>query len=65
MAVDNLPGELPRDASADFGSALMEHVIPELLGVRDSGMVERASITTKGRLTPGYSYLEDYLAGRE
>lgn len=65
MAVDNLPGELPRDASADFGSALMEHVIPELLGVRDSGMVERASITAKGRLTPGYSYLEDYLAGRE
>jgi len=65
MAVDNLPGELPRDASADFGSALMEHVIPELLGVRDSGMVERASITANGRLTPGYSYLEDYLAGRE
>ena len=65
MAVDNLPGELPRDASADFGSALMENVIPELLGVRDSGMVERASITAAGRLTPGYSYLEDYLAGRE
>lgn len=65
MAVDNLPGELPRDASADFGSALMEHVIPELLGVRDSGMVERASITAEGRLTPGYDYLKDYLAGRE
>ncbi len=65
MAVDNLPGELPRDASADFGTALMEHVLPELLGVRDSGMVERASIAAAGRLTPGYGYLEDYLAGRE
>ncbi len=65
MAVDNLPGELPRDASADFGSALMSHVIPELLGVRDSGMVERASIAAAGGLTPGYAYLEDYLAGRE
>jgi alanine dehydrogenase len=65
MAVDNLPGELPRDASADFGSALMEHVIPELLGVRDSGMVERASIAAAGGLTQGYAYLEDYLAGRE
>ncbi len=65
MAVDNLPGELPRDASADFGSALMEHVIPELLGVRDSGMVERASIAAAAGLTPSYRYLEDYLAGRE
>jgi len=65
MAVDNLPGELPRDASADFGSALMEHVIPELPGSLDSGMVERASIAAAGLLTPLYNYLEDYLAGRE
>jgi len=65
MAVDNLPGELPRDASADFGSALIEHVIPELLGARDTGMLERASITQNGALTSTYKYLEDYLAGRE
>jgi alanine dehydrogenase len=65
MAVDNLPGELPRDASADFGKALMEHVIPEVLGERDSGMLRRASIARDGALTPGYSYLEDYLAGKE
>ncbi len=65
MAVDNLPGELPRDASSDFGAALMEHVIPELLGTRDTGMLGRASITDKGGLTPPYAYLEDYLAGRE
>jgi len=65
MAVDNLPGELPRDASADFGSALMEQVIPELLGVRDSGMVGRASIAAAGKLTSRYKYLADYLAGRE
>ena len=65
MAVDNLPGELPRDASADFGKALMEHVIPEVLGEGDSGMLRRASIASNGELTPGYSYLEDYLAGRE
>lgn len=65
MAVDNLPGELPRDASADFGEALMEHVIPELLGIRDSGMLDRASIASRGELTPSYAYLEGYLAGRE
>lgn len=65
MAVDNLPGELPRDASADFGEALVEHVIPELLGIRDTGMLERASITQGAALTPAYAYLADYLAGKE
>jgi len=65
MAVDNLPGELPRDASADFGSALMEHVIPELLEIKDTGMVERASIAANGSLTTTYDYLKDYLEGRE
>jgi saccharopine dehydrogenase (NAD+, L-lysine-forming) len=65
MAVDNLPGELPRDASADFGAALKEHVIPELLGISNTGMLDRASITQKGALTVPYDYLADYLAGRE
>jgi len=65
MAVDNLPGELPRDASADFGKALMEYVLPELLGLRDTGMLDRASITDKGSLTKGYNYLQNYLAGKE
>jgi saccharopine dehydrogenase (NAD+, L-lysine-forming) len=63
--VDNLPGELPRDASTDFGEALMEHVIPELMGTRDTGMLDRASITKNGALTPPYTYLKDYLAGKE
>jgi saccharopine dehydrogenase (NAD+, L-lysine forming) len=65
MAVDNLPGELPRDASADFGEALIANVIPELLGERDSGMVDRASIAANGRLTDLYGYLADYLEGKE
>lgn len=65
MAVDNLPGELPRDASADFGEALLEHVVPELLGTRETGMLERASITQGGALSAGYAYLADYLAGKE
>ena len=65
MAVDNLPGELPRDASADFGEALIAHVIPEFLKEGDSAMLGRASITSKGALTSHYAYLEDYLAGRE
>jgi hypothetical protein len=28
MAVDNLPVELPKDASEGFGTMFMEHVIP-------------------------------------
>jgi alanine dehydrogenase len=63
MAVDNLPGELPRDAASDFGEALIEQVIPELMGVRDTGMLAKASITDGGQLTPTYAYLEGYLLG--
>ena len=63
MAVDNLPGELPRDAASDFGAALVEHVIPELLGRRDSGMLDRATIAAGGALTPPYAYLKNYLEG--
>ena len=65
MAVDNLPGELPRDASEDFGKALVATVLPELLGETDSEMIQRASITRDGGLTERYSYLKDYLEGRE
>lgn len=64
MAVDNLPGELPRDAATDFGNALIDHVIPEILGEKDSGMLARASITQGGGLTTPYLYLQDYLDGR-
>ena len=64
MAVDNLPGELPRDASRDFGKALMENVIPELLGELNTGMIKRASITGKGGLTKNYAYLREYLEGK-
>lgn len=64
MAVDNLPGELPRDAATDFGNALVEHVVPELLGARDSGMLPRATIAADGGLTEPYAYLQAYLKGR-
>ncbi len=65
MAVDNLPGELPRDASTDFGETLMDHVLPELLGQKDTGMLNRASITSGGELTEAYAYLQSFLDGKE
>jgi alanine dehydrogenase len=61
MAVDCLPGALPRDASTDFGGALMEHVIPELLGIKKTGMLERACIASDGALATNFKYLQDYL----
>jgi len=64
MAVDNLPGELPRDASTDFGAALVQNVIPKLMESGDSEMLERASITKNGGLGKEYGYLKDYLEGK-
>jgi len=65
MAVDNLPGELPRDSSSSFGDALVEYVIPELLNQAKSEMLARASITENGQLGRDYAYLQDFLNGTE
>jgi hypothetical protein len=61
MAVDNLPGELPRDASEDFGKMLMDRIIPALFEKDSQGIISRATILKDGKLTPRYSYLRDYL----
>jgi len=61
MAVDNLPGELPRDASADFGRQLMQNVLHDLFTGSDSEMIKKATIIQNGELTSSFSYLADYL----
>ncbi len=61
MSIDNLPGELPRDASQDFGKMLMSSVLLDLLSEIKSPMIERATILRDGKLTSGYNYLNDYL----
>ena len=61
MAVDNLPCELPKDASSDFGAELIEHVIDNLLGPDTENMIYGATITTKdGKLNSPYEYLSNY-----
>ena len=66
MAVDNLPCELPKDASGHFGSVLTEKVMPSLFGNDETGIIERGSQTDlEGNLMPRFAYLEDYLAGKE
>jgi saccharopine dehydrogenase (NAD+, L-lysine-forming) len=60
MSVDNLPNELPRDASEMFGNALIQHVIPELFKSQ-SAILERAAIVKNGELMPRFSYLSDWV----
>lgn len=62
MTIDNLPNELPKDASESFGEQFMEHVIEELLGLKDTGMLARATIATDGKLGTHFQYLQDYVA---
>lgn len=61
MAIDNLPSELPRDASEFFGRQLLENVLPELLHGPQAPVIRRATIAEGGRLTEPYAYLSDYV----
>ena len=61
MAVDNLPAELPRDASDGFGNAFATHVIPAFFNGDQDGILERARMTQNGKLTARYAYLQDYV----
>lgn len=64
MAVDNLPCEIPKDASEGFGEQFMEHVIPAFFNGDKDGILQRAKITDKGELTERFSYLQDYVDGK-
>ena len=61
MAVDNLPCEIPKDASEGFGEQFMEHVIPAFFNGDEDGILERAKITENGKLTERFNYLQDYV----
>ncbi len=62
MAVDNLPCELPKDASEGFGEMFIENVIPAFFNGDERGILKRAKMTNaEGNLTPRFSYLEDYV----
>lgn len=61
-AVDNLPGELPRDASEDFGNELIKNVFPHFFnGDPDLVLAKATETTLEGELSDFYSYLQDYI----
>jgi len=64
MSVDNLPCELPKDASEGFGEMFMEHVIPAFFNSDKDGILQRAKITESGKLTNRFAYLQDYVDGK-
>ena len=65
MAVDNLPCELPRDASEGFGQMFLEHVIPAFYNEDKDGILYRAQITDRGQLTPRFKYLDGYIKEKQ
>jgi alanine dehydrogenase len=63
MAVDNLPCELPKDASEGFGDSFAKYVIPAFFNNDKDAVLQRARMTQNGKLTEKYSYLQDFVDG--
>lgn len=63
MTIDNLPNELPRDASEAFGQMFMDNVIPNLLN-EPNAFMKRATVTKDKDLGSHFEYLRNYLNGQ-
>ncbi|MFI5172077.1 MAG: NAD(P)-dependent oxidoreductase [Chitinophagales bacterium] len=62
MAIDNLPNELPRSASEEFGKLLINSVWDEFFKP-ESRMLNEATICRNGKLNEPFLYLSDYVSG--
>jgi len=60
MAIDNLPCELPRSASEEFGRDLIDRILKPLLTEDTDGIINRGTIAMNGDLTATFEYLRDY-----
>jgi len=60
MAVDNLPSELPQDASEEFGSSVISEILPYLID-KDDGRINRATTASNGKFCSKFSYLNDFI----
>jgi saccharopine dehydrogenase (NAD+, L-lysine forming) len=61
MAVDNLPCELPRDASNDFGEMFTKFVFPAFLNGDEKTILKRATIAENGAVTDEFAYLRSWV----
>ena len=64
MSVDNLPCELPKDASEGFGEMFMQYVISAFFNNDKDGILQRAKMTENGKLTERFAYLQEYVDGK-
>jgi len=60
MAVDNLPSELPKDASEEFGNSVISEILPYLLN-KDDGRINRATTASNGKFFSNFIYLNDFI----
>ena len=60
MAVDNLPSELPRDSSEEFGSSVISEILPYLIS-KDDGRINRATTASNGKFSENFSYLNGFI----
>ena len=60
MAVDNLPSELPREASEEFGSSVISEILPYLID-KDDGRINRATTASNGKFCSKFAYLNDFI----
>lgn len=61
MAVDNLPCELPKDASEGFGKMFLDKIVPCFFNGDKDEILKRGTICTNRKLTEHFSYLNDYV----
>jgi alanine dehydrogenase len=61
MAVGNLPTEMPKNASQEFGTLLLEHILPLLIAGDKDDIIQRAKITENGQLTPTFKHLQNFV----
>ena len=62
MAVDNLPSELPRDSSEEFGDGIIREVLPYIINNDDDDRIHNATIIKRGNFLSKYSYLKNYIS---
>ncbi len=58
MTIDNLPAQLPRDASEYFSNKL-ETLLPAFAGLESSTLVDESQIVSKGSLTSKFTFLQE------
>jgi len=60
MAVDNLPSELPKDASEEFGDSIITEILPYLIN-KDDGRISRGTTASNGEFFSKFNYLNDFI----